>query len=543
MTWIRISLVSSIIFFMAVSSSVFGEPGEVSCNEPVVTESGMVRGQAGTDTATCVWKGIPFASPPVGELRWKAPEPHPGWQGVRDAVEFSDICMQSRSTSRLEVGQGLKTSEDCLYLNIWRPRGSGSFPVMLWIYGGGYATGSGATPIYWGDRLAEFGEVVVVTFNYRLNVFGFLAHPELRKEDPHGGVGGYGILDQVAALRWVRDNIRSFGGDPDNVTIFGESAGGWAVCTLMATPLARGLFHRAIIESQGCEASVSLEDGYRQAADISRALGCGPDDLACLREVPAERLLKKTYETVEARWDILPNHDGYLLTDTPFAMIKSGDYNKVPLIAGSNKNEADALVDLMPALMFRRAKDYESVRLRSIPLTGPEAKELATLYPLSEHDGKLKKAYGQILSDALVSCPAYSGMAAVAKNQAGVYYYRFDYDGMRFGKSIGAVHAMEIAFVFDSFDRPPVSRLYNDKNIEEARALSKNIQSYWVNFARTGNPNGQGLQPWPEFSSENPARQILDTTIRTEMSDKHEKCEFWEKYNQNHVIPVRNLGK
>ncbi len=511
------------------------------CELPVETSFGKVAGTG--EDQTCVWRGVPFAAAPVGDLRWKAPAAHAGWAGVREATEFGAVCMQAGAGTSFQAGAGAVQSEDCLFLNVWRPARSGEFPVMVWIHGGGYAGGSGSSSLYNGSRLADFGEVVVVTINYRLGSFGFLAHPGFKAEDPNGAVGGYGILDMVAALEWVHDNVGNFGGDPGAVTIFGESAGAWAVCNLMASPLGKGLFHKAIMESQGCEASATLEEGYQQAAAISNALGCGADDVACLRAVPAKKLMKAASENVDGLWNLLPNPDGYLMTDTPLAMIKAGNYNRVPLLAGHNRNEADLLTYFMPKLYAARPAGYEKIRLKSIPLTDEEAKELVGLYPLADYEGKVRKAYGQIVSDALVSCPTYSAVSAVAAQQPEVYYYRFDYDQMQSGKRIGAAHAMEMAFVFNTFDLPPIDDLYGKKRMPDALALSRVIQGYWVNFAKTGDPNGAGLPQWRPWSSAAPNRMILDVEPGADRSDYDAKCEFWESCSQRHALPAKNLGK
>jgi para-nitrobenzyl esterase len=531
----------ALLCFVLTSIAAVRATGEIKCGGPLQTNLGKVVGS--DEAGVCSWKGIPFAAPPVGDLRWKAPQPHPGWPGVRDAVEYGPICIQDGAGASVLAGSDAVMLEDCLFLNVWSPARSEKFPVMFWIHGGGYAGGSGSTFLYNGARLAEFGDVVVVTINYRLGPFGFLAHPELKEEDPHGGVGGYGILDMVAALEWVRDNIENFGGDPSNVTIFGCSAGAWAVCNLMATPLANGLFHKAIMESQGCEAVATLEQGYEQAAEISKALGCGTDDVGCLREAPAKELLKAATETVEGRFNILPNPDGHLMTDTPLAMIQAGNYNRVPLLAGHNRNEADVLTYFTPKLYGKSAKDYPDIRVRSIPLTDEEAIELTGLYPLSQYGSRVKKAYGQILSDAMISCPTYSAVAAVASHQEEVYYYRFDYDEYNLGGRIGSAHGMEMPFVFGTLVSEPANQMYGRKKMPDALTLSENIQSYWVNFAKTGNPNGSGLPNWPAFSNDRPARLILDTQIRSDVPDYVKKCEFWETYNQNNTFPARNLGK
>jgi para-nitrobenzyl esterase len=516
------------------------------CNGPVSTASGTVSGNDADGSDVCVWLGVPYAAPPVGALRWKAPQPAPSWGGVWEADEYGNRCMQAGSMKLVESINPKSTgkmSEDCLYLNVWRPKKSGVFPVMVWIHGGGYTGGSGNSEFYMGDRFAETGELVVVTINYRLNVFGFMAHPELREEDPDGSVGSYGSLDQVAALKWVNENIDKFGGDPENVTIFGESAGGWSICTMVATPLTKGLFQRAILESGGCISSWDVEKGYDQGREIAVDLGCSPEDISCLRDIDAKKLLKNATKTAGKEFPFYPNHDGHILTGTPLSMIKDGNYNKVSFIAGSNLNEADALTLLMPKVKGKTTEKYKNVRARSIPLTDDEAEKLVTLYPLSDHEGKIKKAYGQIITDSVLSCPTYSGTKAIAEQQGGVYYYRFDYDGYMLGSLIGSVHAMEIPFVFNSLDRSPTSLLYHRGNMAEAQDLSEIMQGYWINFVKTGDPNGPGLPDWPEFSTDDQNRQIFDTSVRTETADNEQKCAFWEEYNSVNTPVVMNLGE
>jgi para-nitrobenzyl esterase len=425
-------------------------------------------------------------------------------------------------------------SEDCLYLNIRRPAKAGVFPVMVWIHGGGYAGGTGSSEFYYGGRLSETGDLVVVTINYRLNAFGFLALPALAEEDEHGSAGSYGSLDQVAALRWVHENIAKFRGDPGNVTIFGESAGGWSICTMVATPLAKGLFQRAILESGGCLASTSLEKGFEQGREAALEVGCDPDDLECLRTKDAKKVLEKMVGTELGGFNYVPRHEGYLLWDSPLAMIQSGRFNNVPFMAGSNRDEANALSFLIPLMAPNKKKRAEK-------LFRDSADKVKELYPDSEFK-KPKHAYGQAFTDNALACPTYDGMAAVAGYQAQAYYYRFDFDDMRYGKYIGALHAMEIPFIFDSLDRSPMNLLYPKKKLPEARKLVPVIQGYWINFAKTGDPNGPGpkgledLPEWPEFRLDNQKLQVLDVNVRTEpVSEKfQERCAFWSDYMEDH---------
>lgn len=523
----RILLVMAIGLLISIRANA-----QDSCAAPVQTAAGLLAGFSHSESEACVWLGVPYAAPPVGELRFRAPQPAPAWSGVREAQAYGDQCLQ-RGVGIFAAREQAGMSEDCLYLNIYRPRKSGVFPVMLWIHGGGYVMGSGDG--YRGERLAAFGDVVVVTINYRLDIFGYLAHPQLREEDPHRSTGGAGALDQVAALAWVHDNIAGFGGDPANVTVFGESAGGWAVCTMLATPLARGLFQRAIMESQGCLASADLEAGYNQAKVVAEKVGCPTDDLACLRALPALRLLNQgvtSFASEGFTW--VPHHDGYLLTASPLAMIRAGQYQRVPFLAGHTRDEFGAILFLWPRLNHALPSEYGKLLKRNLKLSDAERDRLVSLYPLAEFGNRPREAYRQMFTDASIACQAYLGLAAVAERQPEVYYYRFDYDEMLFGSFLGALHSMEIPFVFNSLEGGGFGRLYNAHNLAGADALSKTIMRYWTNFARAGDPNGPGVPPWPRFDLAAPQVQVLDTTVRAEPARMADRCAFWDDFSVNH---------
>lgn len=517
-----------ILAMAAVFSRTQSLRAEFDCAKPVMTESGLVSGIS--EDHSCAWKGIPFAAAPVGDLRFKAPEPAPAWSGVRKAEKFGARCMQ-KGIFTLEVKNSKEgMSEDCLFLNVWRPRKDGTFPVMVWVHGGGYTGGASSTPMYWGDRLAEEGDVVLVSFNYRLNVFGFFSSPALRDEDPHHSTGNYGTLDQLAALAWVSRNISNFGGDPKNVTIFGESAGGFSICTLLATPLAKGLFQRAILESGGCIFTEELEKGYEIDRRLTETLGCQPDDLNCLRKIPAKTLLDKA-ETGMGGTGNMPHIDGYVLPDTPLAMLRAGNFNQVPFLAGSNRDEFAKAMKLQGKLRAVKPGDYEKALVERLKFSEAEARELAALYPLAEFDNRPVEAYGRMLgADAAMACPTYEGLLAASRHKTDTYYYRFDYDRMKYGKYLGAAHSLEIPFIFDSFDRLPNNLLYNDKNMGPAKELSKIIQGYWLNFAKTGNPNGPGLPQWPMFTPDNQMVQILDSRVRSEKTTIAPRCQFWDTH-------------
>ena len=424
----------------------------------------------------------------------------------------------------------VRMSEDCLSLNIWRPREAGKFPVMVWFHGGAYFCGASSSPMYIGDRLSANGRVVVVSVNYRMGAFGFLFHEELAREDPNGSSGNYGTLDQIAALKWVRDNIAAFGGDPENVTIFGESAGGWSVCALVAAPQARGLFHRGIIESGGCQAIMPRDRGGENGRWAAKELGCGENDIACMRGKSARKVLKKLspppVRSLMGEGTRYLNHaDGHVFTGTALSMVRSGSFHNVPLIAGSNLEEIPPRAFAFPVNLMG---GYEKQIRKMFP---EDADRLLRIYSLERYPDPAR-ALSAILSDRILICPTWEGMRAVAGRQPRTYYYRFDYNDT----IMGAMHLMEVPFVFESFDRKPVSWFFQMMDMDEPFELGSIIQRYWINFAWRGDPNGKGLPDWPPFSAADPRVQVFDTEVRTEVPDTFERCEFWAEYNRTHPM-------
>lgn len=501
------------------------------CGEPVAISTGLLRGSVDEAGTSCSWKGVPYAAPPVGDLRWKAPRPVPEWEGVRDAAEWGDVCMQSWFL-RVSHFSPAAMSEDCLNLNIWRPRRAGKFPVMVWIHGGANLGGMGSSPGYWGDRLAAGGGVVVVTINYRLGAFGFLPHDALAREHPGGSTGNYGLLDQIAALAWVRDNIAGFGGDPRNVTIFGESAGGWGVCALLASPRAKGLFHRAIIESGGCESVRPREEGSAAGKWAAERLGCDENDIRCMRKQSAKKIQKKLHlPPLEAlrtgKFRYVFHADGCVLTDAPVDCLREGKFNNVPLIAGTNRDEAKP-GSVMPDRRFMGKKKLEQIVRRDF---GETADTLLALYP-ADHFSRPSEAWTTMVADRMLRCPTYRGALAVARHQPRTFFYRFDFDEIAFGDSVGAMHMLEVPFVFGNFDRMPLKYFFKNADQEALRGLSRLMQGYWVNFARTGDPNGAGLPEWPALDPGDPKLLVLDSTVRIDEPDPAGRCAFWWKYHR-----------
>jgi len=504
----------------------------IVCTEPVDTAQGPVQGTE--DSGSCSYKGVPYAAPPVGELRWKAPREAEKRSRVLVADSFGNKCPQIYSRFTGGDDKTVLGDEDCLYLNIWRPEKSGRFPVMFWIHGGALIQGSADSPLYHGDRLAAEKDVVVVTINYRLGAFGFLSHPEFAEEDPRGGAGNYGLLDQVKALEWVRDNIEGFGGDPGNVTIFGESAGGWSVCMLMASPLAEGLFRKAVIESGGCENTLTVDQGYEHGLGLAAELGCeGPGAAECLRSLSVREIFAATKQPglsglrKERMFDFLPKVDGHFLDETPMEALRSGRYNMVPLIVGSTRDEMKFFTAALPGVRFMPPGLIKA--FAKMNFKGQERREFRRMYPYREYRLPAD-AVIDAMGDAGLGCANFKAAEAAELHRPAVYYYRFDYDDNSKPHALGAPHGVEIAFVFDKLD--VFARefpLYSEEHVEKAQDLVETVSSYWVNFAYTGDPNGEGLPPWPEYAREDRLRMYLDLPCQAGPTDNVEKCGFWDK--------------
>ena len=476
------------------------------CGEAVPTLEGPVSGFADPAGAACSYLGIPYAAAPVGELRLRAPAPATPRSAALAARAFGPSCIQQETIA--SGGKSKSFSEDCLTLNIFRPAKSGTFPVMFWIYGGGYSQGASNYEMYNGARLASEREVVVVTINYRLGALGFLALPELAREDANGSAGNYGLLDTISALKWVRANIAGFGGDSNRVTIFGESAGGVSVCSLLASAPAAGLFHRAIIESGGCDLAQSREKGYAQGRALVKSFGCDGDDArACLRQKPAAELtkIKVTGFTIAA------HIDGYVLADQPIALIEKGEFNRVPLMVGSNQNEGNLMVAMIPGALYASRGTVTKLLQKTI---GPRYADIMKMYSFEDYRRPVFLLCA-VFVDGFASRAYAAAEAAGARTPT--YMYRFNWDEERGGKDLGAFHGLEISFVFGNlkFKSSPIGLLFGKKAVKSAQPLSANMMSYWTNFAKTGDPNGPGLPAWPLYTTETRSRQYLDTTIST----------------------------
>ncbi len=458
----------------------------------VKTPDGILEGVISADGKVRTFKGVPYAAPPVGGLRWKAPQPVQPWTGVRQAAGYGPRCMQARIYDDM-VFHDAGPSEDCLYLNLWMPAepDKKKLPVMVWIHGGGFIAGATSEPRQDGGNLSKRG-VLVVSMNYRMGIFGFFSHEELDKESGRNASGNYGLLDQVAALQWVQRNIALFGGDPANVTIFGESAGSFSVSALMASPLARGLFQRAIGES-GAYFGTTLELVPREQSekiqlDFART-ALGVTSLEALRSKPASELLETS--TKQQKVSFEPNIDGYFLVEDVYTTFAKGRQHKVPLLAGWNANEGDfhAFFEKDEAT----AKNYVA---RAKTTFGDKAGAFLKVYP-GGTDAEAKSSAQDLTGDQFI---AYSTWKWIEMHQATgqlpIYRYQFDQAPPAAGGGPGpggAYHSAEIEFVFNVLPSKPLPWSQDDKKLSDLMSV------YWSNFAKHGDPNGPGLPQWPVF--------------------------------------------
>jgi para-nitrobenzyl esterase len=480
----------------------------VASAEPIGTQNGLVNGTV--EDGLHVYRGIPFAAPPVGALRWREPQPAANWSGTSPADKFAPACMQAPSP--LTGTQGLAVSEDCLYLNVWSPAKSATqrLPVMVWIYGGGFVGGATSVPLYGGEQLAHKG-VVVVSVAYRVGPLGFFAHPELsaegKKFSGHQASGNYGLLDQIAGLRWVQKNIAAFGGDPRHVTLFGESAGGISASMLAASPLARGLFRGVISESGGSfgptrtpsapgENIPTLADAERGGAALGQRLNA--KSLAELRRVPAEELLKGASGQAGVSWPVL---DGWVIVDDQYKLYAAGKYHDTPILIGTNSNEGGLF---RFALANSRDGYVAAVQKRF----GPQADNLLKTYPAT--DAEWLQSNKDLVRDATFGWHTWAWANLQAKTGTSkVYVYYFDHQPPRaemspFKNEIGAIHADELVYVFGHLDRQKLPWTVADYAISDA------ITTYWTNFAKHGDPNGAGVPSWPAFTTATQATMHFD---------------------------------
>jgi len=494
----------------------------------IQTASGPVQGVA--EDGVSIFRGIPYAQAPVGDLRWARPAPVTAWQHVHYAESFGPACWQATDSGdsefleRLTEGAGMggfttwmlttfaflatpEVSEDCLTLNIVAPEEAENLPVMFWIHGGGHAFGSGGGP-YESAGLAKHG-TILVSINYRLGLYGFLAHPELAAEDPHGSTGNYGTLDQIAALNWVRENIAQFGGDPENVTIFGESAGGHSVGQLMASPIARGLFHRAIAQSgtgfyqfqdvDAAHENLSGFDGGKRVAELARNQGLAPAttperDIDWLRRLSVDELSDIALDE-EVASTLHPQIDGYVLPKSTAQIFAEGTQAAIPLVVGSNADEGTLLyhfglspVDGANAAQPSTLSEWEAMLAAQF---GDAAEDVASHYAVDQ-DRDVARAAEQLMGDSWFGRHAFYMAASHSESGHPTYLYFYERHPPSDKQTLGATHALELNHVFDGL----IPGWPADERDDDLR---DQMQGFWTAFAAQGDPNQDALPNWPRF--------------------------------------------
>lgn len=518
---------SKVIFTLAITLSLM----KITQAQTVNTQFGQIQGSM--NGSIYQFLGIPFAKPPVDTLRWKAPQNPNPWSGTLPTTSFAPICPQKR----FEQGDTTFTiegNEDCLYLNIWTPQiGSGNKAVMVFIHGGGNQQGSasqetGETQIYFGKNMAQRGDVVVVTIQYRLGLLGYLVHPGLEAENLNNKSGNYAVLDQILALQWIQNNISNFGGDPNKVMIFGESAGGLNVGNLLTSPLANGLFHRACIQSASPvinDYNDSKNKGINWVENFT-SIGTDVQKIAYMRSISDYDTLLQ-YESnplaggaVQMNWQ--PVLDNVVFNDYPIQIFQSGNFNKVPLIIGSNSEEMSlsAPLTVSPAIVTALINSRVPSAFQSQALS---------LYPPGTTNAQARESYVGILSDAQFTSPVRRTAQCVSLNQTEpVWRYFFTHKHtIPQLASFGSYHGMELFYVFNNWENATLGTGILFKPADDS--VQNAMLNYWVNFANTGNPNGSGLTNWPQYQSSTDCYlEIKATPDGTQCGLLTAKSDLWD---------------
>lgn len=468
----------------------------------IETTYGKVLGKK--ENGVYVWKGIPYAQAPIGSLRFREPHPPEKWSHTKECTEFGPIAYQPS----LEIMNFLGTnstnmSEDCLKLNIWSPNiDNKKRPVLVWIHGGAFISGSGSSPIYDGSTFASNGDLVVVTFNYRLGILGFLHLAELGGEE-YSISGNCGILDQIAALQWVKDNIAAFGGDPDQVTIFGESAGAMSIGTLLATPKAKGLFSKAILQSGAANHVLPSNKATKNAEFLLSVLNINKDEIKRLEQLPVEQLVEAS--TKLPMMSLIPVIDGVVLPKHPKELLKEGSASHIPILIGTNKDEYRLFTFFDLTWKKKDAKEIEKI----FELTfGKRWSAIAEHF--GNNEGELNQVlYEQLMTTMTFSSPAHQMAEFQVKNDAPVWMYRFDWESRAFAGQLKSCHALEIPFVWNTINKPGINHLTGDS--PDRNAIASIMHYAWIAFAHSGNPNTTDLPDWPKYELENRSTMIFDT--------------------------------
>ena len=494
----------------------------------VKINGGLVEGTF--ENGITIYRGIPFAAPPVGDLRWRPPQPVKNWEGILKADTFAPACPQQPgvlTTGFTKYG----FSEDCLYLNVWKPNETSDkkLPVMVWIHGGGFTSGSASGDFTTGEKLAKKG-VILINISYRLGVLGFLAHPELTAESENNVSGNYGLLDQIAGLKWVQQNIESFGGDPYNVTIFGQSAGGISVSILAASPLAKGLFQRVICMSGGSfypasvkkdpENSIQLLKGAEMSG-VEFTKRMGANSIKELRTKEPEKFLGDPMSSIGG---VFPIIDKYVITDDQYKLYKEGKFSDVPVMIGSTSDEGSLFT------LIAKPNEYvESTHKRF----GYLAAKVLSLYPEGTDD-ITKRSLADLSRDLTFGWPTYSWATLQTKTgRSAVYVYYFDQIQptsmlTTLLKSNKAFHGSDCFYAFGSLEQ--YEQIIKTNYTDEDQRLSETIMNYWTNFAKHGNPNGNELPVWPVYQQGKPTVMYLKSDLKTGPYPNLEKIMMIDDY-------------
>lgn len=556
----------SLIFFMTRPAAQLQAGPTVSIAQGDI-KSGIDR----KDNNILLFNGLPYAAAPVGDLRWRPPAPAPGWDGLRDGRSFGPECLQRRTGSAefyndIVKGLGLSwpiqklvaalyrntpppnESEDCLYLNVRTGNLANEElqPVMVWLHGGSHQTGSGSSDIYQDNGLVRNG-IVLVTINYRLGPFGYMAHPALSADDPRGVSGNYGLLDQIAALEWVRDNIEAFGGDPSNVTVFGESAGAQSVSELMAAPASKGLFHKGILQSGASTYNANMLDAaiperlsmHQAGVEFLHGLADADADAATLRSIPGPALVNQIANNPEYRDYLLPTADGVVIPEIIGAAIMQGNIGAIPILAGYNGDEGTLFYDEInaPTVLKVPFPDQHAARLQTLyDIYGVEDGDvLVAEYGLQAEQNYTAGAIDMLGDDLFGVHMRYLAKSLNELDQPS-WLYQFNRLPLSEKQTLGAFHAAEISFVFDSHS-PFLERTAADDELTIA------MGRYWTNFAKTGNPNGAGLPDWPQYDPDTDAWLTFNPEIIPANRVRATKLDIMERTLKQRIIEAVAAGR
>ena len=484
----------------------------------VEVNCGKIKGY--TENNLHIFKGIPYAEPPIGDLRFIPPQVKKPWNGVLETTEFGPCAFQGYTALEDITGKLQPESEDCLTLNIWTPAiDDKKRPVMFWIHGGAYIFGGSRSPAYDGTSLALRGDIVIVTINYRLGAFGLLYIPEI--------TANVGLLDQVLALKWVNENIAKFGGDPDNITIFGESAGAYSVITLTAMPAANGLFRRIIAQSMPI---ISSKVNKRSTKQLMNLVGIKKVDIDALRKIAPEEIIKAQNEISKGGALVFsPIIDGKIISAHPLAVMKEGKCKNIDLIMGTNLHEAKLFTSLNPAL--RTLNDEKAIvfYLGSIGINSENARNIINVYKEARAgilSNEPKELLDSIVTDIMFRVPTLQILEAQSKYQPNTYNYLFTWETSISNGIFGACHALELPFVFNTFEDPGMKALAG--NSTNTESLCENMMNAWLSFAHNGNPNHDGIPNWPTYDKKSRTTLIFGKEIKTanELFERERKA--WE---------------